>query len=94
MADLHRQGEASLHGHASESVQSAAGWNQRLPPRACAPETPGGCTCEGQGGRLLLVAEEGRSHQAISMWSVSRYGDTDGLGDTDLGVHHPFERLE
>ena len=60
-----RQWETSLHGHASEPAQPAAGWNQRPSPRACAPETPGCCSCEGRGARLLCVAGEGHSHSAV-----------------------------
>ena len=87
---FHRQWEASLHGHASESVQPATGWNQHPPPQACAPETPACCTREGQGASLLLVAGEGHSHQALSIWAVNRYRDSDRLRETGLGVHHPF----
>lgn len=44
-----RQWEAPIHGHASESVQPAAGWNQCPPSRARTAETPACGMCEGQG---------------------------------------------
>lgn len=39
------------------------------------------------------MAREGHGHQAISVWAVNKFGDTDRLGEIDLWVH-PFEKLE
>lgn len=98
---FHRQWEASLHGHASEPVQPAAGWNQCPPPWAHSPETPAWGTCgqwehydpvirHGHGGAaaaasLFQVAEEGHGHQSVFMWVVNRCGNIDMFGKDGPG---------
>lgn len=51
------------------------------------PATGGGCgdAAAALEARLFLVAGEGHGHQAISLWPINRYGDTDRLGEIVLG---------